>query len=181
MPKEITANRAAVILDAHVPGSPVALAWHDLARDHLADLRRIGSRIADTKKRIATAVKASCTTLTSVLGDVADVSRFPTADRFASYNGTAPIEVSSGSRKIFRLSRRGDRRLNHVIHRLIRTLSYLIGSEALADRARGSRPDLARRLRVAFRDHPAASLLPCGIALPPPDSHRNDNLRGHSH
>lgn len=29
---------------------------------------------------------------------------------------TAPIEVSSGNRKIYRLSRRGNRRLNHVIH-----------------------------------------------------------------
>ena len=37
-------------------------------------------------------------------------------DRFASYNGTAPIEVSSGNRKIFRLSRRGNRRLNHAVH-----------------------------------------------------------------
>ena len=32
------------------------------------------------------------------------------------YNGTAPIEVSSGQRKIYRLSRRANRRLNHAIH-----------------------------------------------------------------
>jgi transposase len=31
-------------------------------------------------------------------------------------NGTAPVEVSSGKRKIYRLSRRGNRRLNHAIH-----------------------------------------------------------------
>jgi transposase len=37
-------------------------------------------------------------------------------DHFAAYNGTAPIEVSSGRRKIYRLSQRGNRRLNHVIH-----------------------------------------------------------------
>ena len=29
---------------------------------------------------------------------------------------TAPIEVSSGPRKVYRLSRRGNRRLNHAIH-----------------------------------------------------------------
>ena len=52
----------------------------------------------------------------TVIGDVADITRFPTADKFASYNGTAPIEVSSGNRKIYRLSMRGNRRLNHVIH-----------------------------------------------------------------
>ena len=52
----------------------------------------------------------------TVLGYVRDIRRFPTRDRFASYNGTAPIEVSSGDRKIYRLSRRGNRQLNHAIH-----------------------------------------------------------------
>ena len=51
-----------------------------------------------------------------VIGYVGDVARFETRDRFAAYNGTAPIEVSSGPRKIHRLSRRGNRRLNHAIH-----------------------------------------------------------------
>jgi len=72
-------------------------------------------------------VRASGTTLTevfgvgpvvaaTVIGAVRDVARFPDRDHFAAYNGTAPIEVSSGPRKIHRLSRRGNRRLNHVIH-----------------------------------------------------------------
>ena len=53
----------------------------------------------------------------TVIGDVGDISRFPTRDHFAAYNGTAPIEVSSGGRrKVFRLSRRGNRRMNHAIH-----------------------------------------------------------------
>ena len=43
-------------------------------------------------------------------------ARFASRDHFAAYNGTAPIEVSSGRRKIYRLSRRGNRRLNHAIH-----------------------------------------------------------------
>jgi len=127
VPKNITANRAAAILAAHRPDGPAGQAWHDLADEHLADLRRIDAKLADTKKKLAAAVKASGTTLTgifgvgpviaaTVIGDVADPTRFPTADRFASYNGTAPIEVSSGSRKIYRLSMRGNRRLNHVIH-----------------------------------------------------------------
>jgi hypothetical protein len=51
-----------------------------------------------------------------VVGDVRDVNRFPGRDRFAAYNGTAPIEVSSGQRKACRLSRRGNRRINHAIH-----------------------------------------------------------------
>jgi transposase len=44
------------------------------------------------------------------------VTRFATADRFATYTGTAPIEVSSGPHKTYRLSRRGNRQLNHAIH-----------------------------------------------------------------
>jgi transposase len=51
-----------------------------------------------------------------VIGCVIEVSRFASRDRFAAYNGTAPIEVSPGNRKVHRLSRRGNRRLNHAIH-----------------------------------------------------------------
>ena len=127
LPKDITANRAAAILAAHHPAGPVDQAWHDLADEHLDDLRRIDAKHLDARQKITAAVKASGTTLTevfgvgpviaaTVIGDVTDVTRFPDADKFASYNGTAPIEVSSGSRKIYRLSMRGNRRLNHVIH-----------------------------------------------------------------
>ena len=52
----------------------------------------------------------------TVIGDVRDMSRFRGRDCFAAYNGTAPIEVSSGNRIIYRLSLRGNRRLNHAIH-----------------------------------------------------------------
>ncbi len=52
----------------------------------------------------------------TIIGDIADVSRFPGRDHFASCNGTAPVEVSSGNRKIHRLSLRGNRRVNHAIH-----------------------------------------------------------------
>ena len=51
-----------------------------------------------------------------MIGDVRHVSRFPDRDHFAACNGTAPVEVSSGGRKIYRLSLRGNRRLNHAIH-----------------------------------------------------------------
>jgi transposase len=127
VPKVITANRAAAILDAHRADGPAGQAWHDLADEHLTDLRRLDAQLREARTKITAAVRASGTTLTevfgvgpviaaTVIGDVADVSRFPAADRFASYNGTAPIEVSSGSRKIYRLSMRGNRRLNHAIH-----------------------------------------------------------------
>jgi transposase len=44
------------------------------------------------------------------------VHRFPSPAAFASFNGTAPIEVSSGDIVRHRLSRSGDRQLNHALH-----------------------------------------------------------------
>ena len=125
--KEITAAQATNFLEQIEPSDAVALARCELAAELLDDLRRIDAQMRDTKKRLAVAVRASGTTVTeifgvgpviaaTVIGYVADASRFPSRDRFAAYNGTAPIEVSSGDRKIYRLSRRGNRRLNHAIH-----------------------------------------------------------------
>src|SRR5260370_758146 len=118
---------AAGRLGPAAPSGAVALARAELAADFLADLRRLDAQLREARKKLATAVRASGTTLTEVfgvgpviagtiIGDVADVSRFPGRDRFASYNGTAPVEASSGNRKIHRLSLRGNRRINHAIH-----------------------------------------------------------------
>jgi len=52
----------------------------------------------------------------AIIGDVPDITRFADRDHFAAYNGTAPVEASSGRRTVFRLSRRGNRRMNHAIH-----------------------------------------------------------------
>ena len=51
-----------------------------------------------------------------ILGDVGDVGRFPDRGRFASWNGTAPIDASSGEHQRHRLSRAGNRRINRVLH-----------------------------------------------------------------
>ena len=51
-----------------------------------------------------------------VLAEVGDVGRFPTKDHFATYNGTAPLDVSSGDQVRHRLSRSGNRRVNHALH-----------------------------------------------------------------
>jgi transposase len=125
--KEITAAHASRLLAAAEPAGAVALARWELADDFLEDLRRLDGQMSQTRKKLAVAVKASGTTLTEVfgvgpviaaivLGEVEDVSRFRDRDRFAAYNGTAPVEVSSGNRKVHRLSRRGNRRVNHAIH-----------------------------------------------------------------
>ncbi len=125
--KAITAAAAARLLDSIVPAGAVDAARCELAAAFIEDLRRIDAQLRATRKTITAAVQAAGTSLTTlfgvgtviaaaVIGDVKDVCRFPSRDRFAAYNGTAPIEVSSGRRKVYRLSRRGNRRLNHAIH-----------------------------------------------------------------
>jgi transposase len=125
--KEITAAKAARVLEPADPPGAVALARCELAAAFPGDLRRLDAQMRDTKKKLAAVVRASGTTLTEIFGAgpviaatmtgyAADVARFPRRDNFAAYNGTAPIEVSSGNRRIYRLSRRGNRRLNHAVH-----------------------------------------------------------------
>ncbi len=109
------------------PPDAVAAARWELAAALIEDLRRIDAQLRETRKKLDAAVRASGTSLTglfgagpviaaTVIGEVRDVSRFKDRDRFAAYNGTAPIEVASGKRKVNRLSRRGNRRVNHAIH-----------------------------------------------------------------
>src|SRR6266496_3741644 len=125
--KAITAGQAARLLGSITPSGAVEAARCELAAAFLDDLRRIDAQLRDTKKKLDVAVRAPGTTLTqvfgvgpvvaaTVIGAVAEVFRFPDRHHFAACNGTAPIEVSSGPRKIYRLSRRGNRRLNHAIH-----------------------------------------------------------------
>src|SRR5215469_12652193 len=126
-PREISAAQAARILERVTPSGAVARARCELAAEFLTDIRRLDAQRRDTSKKLAAAVKASSTSLTgifgvgpviagTVIGDVRHVSRFPSRDHFAAYNGTAPVEVYSGGRKVYRLSLRGNRRLNHAIH-----------------------------------------------------------------
>ena len=125
--KRITAGQATQILASITPADAVAAARCELAAAFTEDLRRIDAQMRETKTKLAAVVAAAGTTVTEVfgvgpviaatiIGGAGDVSRFPGRDHFAAYNGTAPVEVSSGPRKIYRLSRRGNRRLNHAIH-----------------------------------------------------------------
>jgi len=68
------------------------------------------------------AVTASGTAVTNVfgvgpvvaaylIGHSGDIRRFPTAAHYARYNGTAPIQASSGPIKRHRLNPRGNRQL----------------------------------------------------------------------
>jgi transposase len=125
--RRISAAHAARVLSQVTPSGAVARAGCELAGEFLQDLRRIDTQLQQVKKKLATAVRACGTTLTGifgvgpvvaavVIGEAGDPARFAGRDHFAACNGTAPVEVSSGNRKIYRLSRRGNRRLNHAVH-----------------------------------------------------------------
>ncbi len=51
-----------------------------------------------------------------LLVEVGDITRFPSKAHFASWNGTAPLDASSGDNVHHRLSRKGNRQINRVLH-----------------------------------------------------------------
>ncbi|MDH3261917.1 MAG: transposase [Acidimicrobiia bacterium] len=101
-----------------------------IAHQHLGEVRRLNKERTASKARLAVAVEASGTSLTEIygvgpvvaallIGHSGDMARFPTRHHYAAYNGTAPIEASSGARKRHRLNPRGNRMLNHAIHTIV--------------------------------------------------------------
>jgi Transposase IS116/IS110/IS902 family len=106
---------------------PAAVMRRDLGLEHVEDVRVIDRRIDQVNTRIIAMTKQRDTTLIRIYGigwiaaaviiaETVDVRRFPTKHHFASYTGTAPIDVSSGDNYKHRLSRSGNRRLNWAIH-----------------------------------------------------------------
>lgn len=125
--KEINASDVDAFLERVHPQTPVAQIRYRLAVDLLEDMRRLDSQLKESHRQIRHAVKAADTSVTdlfgigpilacTLIGNAGDVRRFRNRDQFAAYNGTAPIELSSGGRVVHRLSQRGNRRLNHAIH-----------------------------------------------------------------
>jgi len=126
-PRALTAERAEALVNGLNVSDAAGLMRVELALDHIEDIKRFDRRLDQIMLQIQAAVKDSDTTLTRIygvgtlnagliLGEVGDVSRFPTRNHFASYTGTAPIAVSSGDINRHRLSRSGNRQLNHAIH-----------------------------------------------------------------
>jgi transposase len=125
--RRISATQAIGVLESVTAHGAVAAAKVELAHELVADLHRIDAQRLDVKRRLAKAVAAAHTTVTdihgvgpiiaaAVLGYAGDIRRFANRDHFAAYNGTAPIEASSGNHNVHRLSRRRNRQLNHAVH-----------------------------------------------------------------
>jgi transposase len=125
--KEVVVTQARSLLEGIVPGDVAAVERHRQAVELVDDIDHLDVVLKDSRARITAAVTASGTTLTEIfgvgpivaamlIGFSGDPLRFTTASRYAAYTGTAPIEFSSGGRITHRLSRRGNRRLNHALH-----------------------------------------------------------------
>jgi transposase len=125
--KDITTGQAKEILAGVRPRDLVGKTRRRLAAEQLADLVVIEKKMKAMAKELKALVEASGSNLMDlpgvgpivaarVLADVGEVARFADRNRFASWTGTAPIEASSGETVRHRLSRAGNRRMNHMIH-----------------------------------------------------------------
>jgi transposase len=126
--KFLTRGQASYLLrTAPPPVGIVAQTRHDLARELIDELTVVDAKIRAADKQLRQLVAAAGSSLTELngigpsgaarlIGDIATIGRFRTAAHFASWNGTAPIEASSGDQRRHRLSRLGNRRINRVLH-----------------------------------------------------------------
>jgi transposase len=126
-PARLTADAAVRLLRSVRPRTQAERTRRTLARDLVAEVRRLDGRIAELDTAIGKAVAATASTLPELcgigvvlagklLGRVGAITRFGSAAAFAAYCGVAPIEASSGDVVRHRLSRAGDRQLNFALH-----------------------------------------------------------------
>jgi len=125
--RDLSALQAKRLLATAKPRTLVGKTTRRMAAEELADLVAVDAKLKAIKKELKTAVTQRGSHLMDLFGvgaagaarilcDVADVARFPDRNHFASWTGTAPLDASSGEQIRHRLSRAGNRRMNHVLH-----------------------------------------------------------------
>jgi len=123
----LTSAQAKALLATVRPRDVAGRTRRALAAEMIDDLARLDKKIKAANKELTALVTATGSGLMGLqgigpssaarlIGDVGDIARFPTEGHFASWNGTAPIDASSGENNRHRLSRSGNRRLNRVLH-----------------------------------------------------------------
>jgi transposase len=125
--KDLSAAQAKALLAKVRPRDAVGKTRRRVAAELVADLERIYARTKAADKELKQLLTETGTTLTTMHGigpsgaarllvEVGDITRFPSRAHFASWNGTAPIDASSGEQIRHRLSRKGNRQINRVLH-----------------------------------------------------------------
>jgi transposase len=126
-PKNLTATKARALVATVRPRAVAAKARRAMVVDLIDDIAFLDRKLKAVDRQITESVAATGTTVTDIvgvgpvmaaliLGEVGQITRFPTKHHFASFTGTAPLEASSGDVVRHRLSRAGNRRLNHALH-----------------------------------------------------------------
>jgi transposase len=129
--RNLSAAQAKALLAGVRPRDVVGKTRRRVAAELVADLERIYARKKEANKELTELVKQSGTTLLDLHGigptgaarllvEVGDITRFPNKAHFASWNGTAPLDASSGDQVRHRLSRKGNRQINRVLHTMAR-------------------------------------------------------------
>lgn len=125
--RDLSALQAKRLLATIKPRDLVGKTIRRMAAEEIADLVTVDAKLKVIKREQRAAVTARGSHLMELSGvgpagaarilcDVGDVTRFPDRNHFASWTGTAPLDASSGEQIRHRLSRAGNRRMNHVLH-----------------------------------------------------------------
>lgn len=125
--RDITTGQAKKLLASVRPRDIAGKTRRRIAAEELAELIAVEEKIKKTTAELKAMVLARGSRLMDIhgvgavvaariLADVGDVARFADRNRFASWTGTAPLDASSGEQNRHRLSRAGNRRINHMIH-----------------------------------------------------------------
>jgi len=125
--RDLSAAQAKALLAKVRPRDAAGQARRRVAAELIGDLERIYVRRKAADKELRELVAATGTGLLDLNGigpsgaarllvDVGDITRFPDRAHFASWNGTAPIDASSGDVVRHRLSRAGNRQINRTLH-----------------------------------------------------------------
>ena len=125
--KDLTALQAKRMLAGVRPRDLAGKTRRRLAAEQLAELVVIEKKVKANTKELKAMVLARGSRLMDlpgvgpvvaarILADVGDVARFADRNRFASWTGTAPLDASSGEQIRHRLSRAGNRKVNHMLH-----------------------------------------------------------------
>ncbi|MFD6163538.1 IS110 family transposase [Nocardia sp. NPDC060256] len=125
--KFLSSMQARALIDTITPQDAVVRIRLRLVEELIEDLETIDRKIRAADKELRQLVTERGSTLMELngigpssaarlLADTGDIRRFRNRDRFASWNGTAPLDASSGEQQRHRLSRAGNRKINRVLH-----------------------------------------------------------------
>jgi transposase len=122
-----TVTRVNTVINDYEPTDAMGRQRQEIASELAGDIDRYNDLLDASKQRIQSALAASGTSLRTILGvgpitaamiigESGNIERFKSKHHYASYNATAPVEASSGSKVRHRLNQRGNRKLNWALH-----------------------------------------------------------------